>query len=306
MTNPLATYGQNLDIISGTGIQTENNALMVGGNANSYGDFGSTPQTLFRVTGVVAVKIYAIVQVSLVSGGGGSVEVGTATSPTGLIASATASALTAHKSWWNGSPAAIAPSTDFLEFVIDEDIILTTTTANITAGRIRFMVMYRPLSQDGSLVATSTGDISGSTSQSPSSSASSSLSPSSSNSPSISPSASVSPSASRSPSSSVSSSFSASVSPSSSLSPSSSSSSSTSPSSSQSPSASSSSSQSPSSSRSPSASTSPSSSNSPSGSQSATPSSSLSPSASTSPSSSSSASRSPSSSLSPSASASPS
>lgn len=238
-------------VIAGTG-QRSHNTLTFDA---STGKVGNT--TLFSVTGQVGVKIYAYGIATPT--GSGTVAVGTATNSAGLIAATTATSITAKKNWWNATPAAVSLSSNVTEFVISEDIILTVSSATVTAGTIRFVVIWRELSVDGYLRSANTGG---------------------SASPSISPSASQSPSASLSPSSSVSPSSSQSLSPSASVSPSSSVSKSLSPSSSASasasPSSSSSASQSPSSSASRSVSPSSSSSLSLSPSTSASPSSSVS------------------------------
>lgn len=257
MPNPVATLGQQYEIMAGIGIQTENHITFNGGNTGDPGNLASTPATIFHITGLVAIKIFAIGEATLV-GSGATLTLGTATSAAAIIASTTATAIHTHFNWWSATPAAVTVSSNVTEFVTEEDIILTLGTASVTAGSLRFIAIWRPLSQDASVVSNPSGlkaisaspSISPSSSVSPSASASpsASSSPSSSSSASQSPSASNSPSASRSPSASSSSSKSpsASTSPSASVSPSSSASSSssasTSPSASSSPSSSASSS----------------------------------------------------------------
>lgn len=255
----------NLDsIIAGTGL-AEYNRVTFDASTGKVGTF-----TLFTVTGTVAVKLYAAVEVDVA--GSGSIEVGTAITTGGLLATTTGTDLDAGEIWHDNSPdASVEASTVTAEKIVSQDIQVKVSSNTLTAGRIRFTAIWKPISEDSNLVSSDLGG-----------SASPSLSPSASRSPS----ASISPSASLSPSSSVSSSPSASLSPSSSVS--------SSPSASISPSSSVSSS--------PSASISPSSSRSPSSSLSSSPSASASASLSPSGSESPSASVSPSASISPSAS----
>lgn len=238
--NLLATLGQQQEITAGVGIQTENN-FNFAGNQGAIGSY-----TLFSVTGVVAVKVIAVVTSSITSGGTPTIEVGTTVNTAGVIAQVTdATGLAVNEIWHDATPdstvEAVSGAASFAEKIVTQDIKVKIATAAITGGSIRFIVLWRPLSVGASVVTSNVGDrISSSASVSPS------VSPSASVSRSVSPSASSSPSASRSPSASVS--------------PSASASASRSPSASQSPSAS----RSPSSSLSPSASRSPSASASPS------------------------------------------
>lgn len=235
--NTLTTAGQRDEIVAGVGIQTENNFSFAG----NQGAVASP--TLFTVTGVVAVKLIGVVTSTLTSGGTPTIEVGTAITTAGILAQVTdATGLAVNEIWHDATPdASVELSSVMAEKIVTQDIKVKIASAAITAGRIRFICLWRPLSVGASVASAVTGDgISTSPSLSPS------VSPSSSASASISPSASASPSASRSPSASIS--------------PSSSASSSVSPSASQSPSAS----RSPSASVSPSSSVSPSASNSPS------------------------------------------
>lgn len=241
----ITTLGQQYEIMAGVGIHAENHVTFAGGNANDPGTLATTPYTLFKVSGLVAVKVYAVGVTTPVSGGSGTLAVGVNGSGAILIAATTATSIAAHKNWFNATPVFGGLSSNFTENVIDQDILLTVATGDVTAGSIRFIAIWRPLTlgatlREANLSAGS--DISFSPSLSPSAS--------------ISPSSSRSPSASASPSSSISPSLSPSLSPSASISPSSSVSGSVSatPSLSLSPS----SSQSPSASRSPSSSVSPS------------------------------------------------
>lgn len=271
--NTLSTLGQQYEILSLQGIQEEYDITFTG--AGGAGAIGTI--TLFTVTGLVKVRAIAYCETTPV--GAGTIELGTTINTAGLITQiADATNLATGEIWHDATPDAsvelVTGTTSYPEKFVSQDIKLKIASAAITAGRIRFVIQWAPVTKGSSVVSTLGNQISASPSLSPSASTSASLSPSASASRSLSPSASVSPSSSVSPSASASSSISASLSPSSSAS--------ASVSASLSPSASSSASRSPSSSSS--LSLSPSSSSSPS----------LSPSASTSPSASVSASLSPS------------
>src|SRR3990167_5345917 len=248
MPNLLATLGQQYEIIAGTGIAEPKSVTFDGGSISSVG-----AHTLFKVTGLVDVKIYAFCE-NLVLSGSGTLEVGTATSTAGLIAQTTASQIAANEIWHDNAPDKdLELSTVSTAKLISSDIILTVGTDTIDGGTINFTCVWSPRSAGAQVTATSasasvSASPSPSASLSPSASVSRSVSPSTSASPSLSPSSSLSPSA------SVSLSISRSLSPSASVSPSASLSRSLSPSSSVSPSASASRSLSPSSSVSPSAS----------------------------------------------------
>lgn len=226
-------------IQAGVGIHTWNRVTFKGGTGDP-GAIGST--TIFTVTGAVAVKVVAFVDVTLV--GAATIELGTTATTAGIIAQVSdATGLAAGEIWHDATPDAsvelVSGLASFAEKIVSQDIKLKVASAAITAGRINFVCFWRPITDDGKVTsAVAGGQGSSSPSPSPSASASASVSPSTSASKSSSPSASLSPSSSLSPSTSVSRSASASVSPSSSASASASPSGSKSPSASQSPSSS--------------------------------------------------------------------
>lgn len=207
-------------LIAGIGHEAHNRVTF---DANTTGKVGT--QTLFNVTGTVAVRLFAIVQTDVT--GSGSIAIGTAISSTGLITTTTGTDLDAGEIWHDATPdASVELSSVVAEKIVNQDIIATITSNTLTAGRILFVAIWKPISENASLVSANLGgsaspsvspsaSLSPSASRSPSASASpsASTSPSSSASRSQSPSASLSPSASRSPSSSASPSASPSPSP---------------------------------------------------------------------------------------------
>lgn len=215
-------------MIAGVGNRSYNRVTFGAGHT----DGKPATLTLFTVTGLVEMRIFAHVETAL-AGASATLAVGTSTTAGGLIAQATGTDMVAGDIWWDGAPdASVEVSSQVAAKLVTQDIKLTIASGTLTAGRIMFTVIWKPISDDASVVANIGTLTEGGGSASASASPSASSSPSASVSPSAS--TSISPSASRSPSSSVS------------------------------PSSSASSSQSPSASRSPSASSSPSSSVSPS------------------------------------------
>ena len=76
-----------------------------GATTNDIGDFDGTgnPATLFTVTGVVLVKLFARCTTN-VAGASATIAVGTALSNAALIASTTATNLAANELWHDATP----------------------------------------------------------------------------------------------------------------------------------------------------------------------------------------------------------
>ncbi len=184
-------------------------------------------ETLFSVTGLIRGYIIALVDTTLV--GAATIEAGVSGATAGLIAQvANATSLVAKEIWHDATPDAfIELGSVGVDRFISNHVIQTIGSATVTAGKIRYILIWRPVTTNAAVEVVET-------SPSPSLSVSPSASASRSASLSVSPSASVSPSSSasssRSPSASASLSVSPSSSASSSVSPSASSSRSNSPS----------------------------------------------------------------------------
>lgn len=131
----------------------ESTVTFDGGTTNGIGDYTGTnnPYTLFTVTGVVEISILAICTVSLV-GASATIEVGTATTTAGLIAQTTATDIDADDIWHDASPDATVELTSVVtRKIVSENVIITVGTANITAGAIKFIIRWAPLSSDGNV-----------------------------------------------------------------------------------------------------------------------------------------------------------
>jgi hypothetical protein len=139
--------------------QCEKTITFAGGTTNAIGDYDGTgnPFDIFTVTGDVIVKVVGICTTNLASSGG-TLEVGVdITSNTALIiAQTTASNIDAKNIWHDASPdVSVEASTVFAEKIIanGEDIVGTVGTANITAGVIRFLCFWKPISKNGNVIA---------------------------------------------------------------------------------------------------------------------------------------------------------
>lgn len=132
-----------------------------GGTTNARGDDGGTndPYTLFTVTGDVVVRMFGVGTVDLVSAGGGSVSVGVTGNTAGILAAETATDIDAGTIYHSATQVlgVVALSTIVGPFVIVNglDIIETVGTADVTAGNIYYVCMWRPLSPGSTVEASS-------------------------------------------------------------------------------------------------------------------------------------------------------
>jgi hypothetical protein len=131
-----------------------------GGTDNTRGDKDGTKAVLplFKVTGVVLARIFAVGTVDLV--GAATLEVGVAGNTASLIAQlANATSISAGKIW---SQASCALGVQLLSTVLGPYIVsaghLGTITidekvasADITAGNLDYYILWRPISPDGNV-----------------------------------------------------------------------------------------------------------------------------------------------------------
>lgn len=125
-----------------------------GGTTNDPGDFDGTgnPATLFTVTGTVFAKVIALVETDL-AGATATVAVGTAKSTAAIIAQSTATDLDVDEIWHDTTPDnSVEATTVAPERIINQNIIQTVGTANITSGAIRYICLWRPLSVNATVV----------------------------------------------------------------------------------------------------------------------------------------------------------
>lgn len=134
-------------------------SAFTGGTGNTRGDKDGTQAsfTLFNVTGDVIVRLYGVCTTTLV--GAGTLEVGV-TGNTALLLPQVADATTiaAGDVWVDSSPAEVGgvllsavPAATVLTNGLD--ILEKCGTADITAGNIYYVCMWKPLSSDGKVTA---------------------------------------------------------------------------------------------------------------------------------------------------------
>lgn len=110
--------------------------------------------TLFTVTGNCLVQVFGICDTNLA--GAGTIEVGVASNTAGLIAQiADAENLDDGDNWVDATPevgVSALPAT----FALNDgtDILLTIGTTAITAGKVDFYCLWRPLSSDANITVT--------------------------------------------------------------------------------------------------------------------------------------------------------
>ncbi len=153
--------------VTGSGDQTEcrtithTSSAFDGATTNAHGSIGEKPTyTVWTVTGVIhIVAIGGVVGTNLA--GTGEAQIGTATNLVLFLAQTEAVNIDAGEAW--AATADPVDSTDkyiavFQEAVINngEDIIETTTTADITSGQIDYYMIWCPLSSGASVVEAGT------------------------------------------------------------------------------------------------------------------------------------------------------
>ncbi len=140
-------------------IEVSRPAAFTGGTPNTRGDDGGTsdPFTLFTVSGDVIVRIFGVCTVDLVSAGGGTLSVGVTGNTAALIAAETATEIDATGIYLSATQVlgAVALSTLPGPFLVVNSlpIIETIGTADITAGNIYYICMWRPLSPGATVTA---------------------------------------------------------------------------------------------------------------------------------------------------------
>lgn len=133
----------------------EKEITFVGGTPNAIGDFDGTgnPFDIFTVTGTVRMKIYAICTTNL-AGAAGTLEVGVTGGTAKLIAQTTGTDIDAGEIWHDATPdSAVELDTVAPEFIVNSDVIGTVGTANLTGGVIKFMCIWRPITDGATVVA---------------------------------------------------------------------------------------------------------------------------------------------------------
>lgn len=131
--------------ITGLGLLESKTITFVAGTT---GAIGTT--TLFTVTGVVAMNVYALCTSDLL-GATATIEVGTATLTSALANQVVATTVDNHEVYSN-SILAVAASVAAHTHVVNEDVIQTIATAAISGGTLIYYCGWIPLSSDGNVV----------------------------------------------------------------------------------------------------------------------------------------------------------
>lgn len=135
--------------------QVEKTITFDGGTTNAIGDHDGTgdPFTIFTVTGTVVVKVVGICTTDLV--GAGTLEVGVVGGTATILAQvADTTSIDAGEIWHDATvDAFVEASSVMTEKIVanGKDIVGTVGTANITAGVIKFICLWKPLSSDGNV-----------------------------------------------------------------------------------------------------------------------------------------------------------
>lgn len=118
--------------------------------AGTTGATGAT--TLFTVTGVVALRVFAVCGADLTSGGSATIEVGIAGTTAGLIAQTTATGIDVGEIWIDNAPATIEllPALSILN---GTNVIQTIGTTTVSGGSLTYYCLWVPLSETGNVVA---------------------------------------------------------------------------------------------------------------------------------------------------------
>ncbi len=118
-------------------------------SALTTGATGAT--TLFTVTGVVAVRIFAIVSGTDLTGSG-TLEVGIAGNTAALMAQVAATALDVGEIWNDVTPSTVEQLPE-LQILSGTNIIQTIATNTVTAGTLTYYCAWFPLTSSATLVA---------------------------------------------------------------------------------------------------------------------------------------------------------
>jgi hypothetical protein len=147
------TRGQQADAAAGVGAVTEKVMTFDGATTNDPGDVTGTgnPATLFTVTGTVLMKLFAVCETDL-AGATATLIVGTAKNTSGLLAITTATDLDVDEIWHDATPdASVELSSVATEKIVNQNVIQTVATADITSGVLRYICIWKPLSADGNV-----------------------------------------------------------------------------------------------------------------------------------------------------------
>lgn len=150
MTLPLDEQGR--PIVDPTlGAVVEKVMTFDGATENDPGDQSGTgnPAKLFDVEGTVKLRLLAICETTLTSGGAPTIEAGVAGDIAALIAQTLALDIDVNEIWHDATPDSKVELLSVLEEqIVSDDVIQTIGVADITAGVIRYIALWYPLSDN--------------------------------------------------------------------------------------------------------------------------------------------------------------
>ena len=117
-------------------------------SALTTGATGAT--TLFTVTGVVNVRLFAVCSTSLT--GSGTIEAGITGDTATLIAQTTGTDIDENEIWLDAVPATNETYPDGT-ILNGSDIIQTIASDTLTAGTLKYYCIWSPISTDGNVIA---------------------------------------------------------------------------------------------------------------------------------------------------------
>ena len=135
-------------------LRCEKKITLAGGTTDAWGDDGGARDgaAVFTITGTVRVRVFAVVETDLV--GANSIELGVTGATAVLLAQVVdATSMDKGEIWHdNAVDAKVEAATIAPELIIGDgmDMILTVG-GDITAGVLRFIVAWMPLSANGSV-----------------------------------------------------------------------------------------------------------------------------------------------------------
>lgn len=158
VTLPEDSQGKALYDSTWSPLRCEKLITFDGGTTDAWGDHDGALDgaAVFTITGTVRFRVIGVVETTLV--GAATIELGVTGTTAGLLAQvADASGMAVNEIWHDATvDAKIEASTVMDEVIVANglDAILTIGAANITAGAVRFLVSWYPISE-GALVIPS-------------------------------------------------------------------------------------------------------------------------------------------------------
>jgi len=116
---------------------------------SNTGKIGTT--ILATVTGVVSLSIFAVCSEDIV-GDTATIEVGTTLNSDGIIPQTIATDIISNEIWHDATPdSSIELSSVISKNIVTNDIIQTIATAPISSGKLKYYILWSPISEDGNV-----------------------------------------------------------------------------------------------------------------------------------------------------------